>query len=145
MQAGRTLHLACIKQALSEGRVGLNSILTHRLRPGRLFEQRTRLRLRCGMENALQWKEEMTSALADRIIGGGDLGNFGDVVRNVWDSLEFVFLFWRSFEGKERKKFKRFVARGSARLIKFMTLWYDGHRHAPKLGNLVCELRAVSF
>lgn len=76
MQAGRTLHLACIKQALSEGRVGLNSILTHRLRPGRLFEQRTRLRLRCGMENALQWKEEMTSALADRIIGGGDLGNF---------------------------------------------------------------------
>lgn len=38
------------------------------------------------------------------------------------------------------KKFKRFVARGSARLIKFMTLWYDGHRHAPKLGNLVSGL-----
>lgn len=70
----------------------------------------------------------------------GIWGILREVVRNVWDSLEFVFLFWRSFEGKERKKFKRFVARGSARLIKFMTLWYDGHRHAPKLGNLVSGL-----
>lgn len=49
------------------------------------------------------------------------------------------FSFGEVLKGRE-KKFKRFVARGSARLIKFMTLWYDGHRHAPKLGNLVSGL-----
>lgn len=108
MQAGRTLHLPWIKQALSgkEGRVGLNSILTHRLAG---YSNNERVCAFVEMENVgMERRDDERERLQTELS-----------VQGIWGILETLFeifgILWSLYfsfgEVRGKGKFKRFVAK----------------------------------